>query len=151
MGKRGPAPVPTNVKVLRGERADRVNHREPVPAPGSVTPPGWLSIETLAVWDEYGPQLEARGVLTSWDADTFGILCDAIVHYRQASALVAASGVLIKGRKDAAVKSPAMQVVRDTAATIRVYAAEFGMTPSARGGLVVGEDAQAAGAARLLT
>ena len=151
MGKRGPAPAPRAMKLVKGERSDRLNDAEPVPQAGPVSPPGWLSTEALRVWDEYAPQLEARGVLTPWDVDTFAILCDAIVHYRQASALVAASGVLIKGRKDAAVKSPAMQVVRDTAATVRVYAAEFGMTPSSRGALVVNEDAQAGGAGRLLT
>jgi hypothetical protein len=34
MGRRGPAPTPTKVKMLRGEtRPSRLNHREPMPSP----------------------------------------------------------------------------------------------------------------------
>lgn len=43
-------------------------------------------------------------------------------------------GILVKGDGGNFVKNPAMQIVRDTAHTIRSYAQEFGLTPSARVG-----------------
>lgn len=151
VGKRGPKSRPTNLKVLNGERPSRVNDNEPLPAAGEVSPPDWLRTEAVEVWNTLAPDLEDKGVLTPWDVEAFAILCDAIVQYRQASKLVAQAGVLIKGRRDAAVKNPAMQIIRDTSQTIRAYAQEFGLTPSSRQGVNIAEEADGLDAARLLT
>ena len=151
MGKRGPRPAPTSLKVLRGDTPSRVNQRAPVPGAGDLDPPGWLRSEAVEVWQRLAPDLERRGVLTAWDVDALAILCDAIVQYRQASALVAHAGVIIKGRRDGAVKNPALQIVRDTAQTIRAYCQEFGLTPSARSGVVLAEESDDLDAARFLT
>lgn len=149
MGQRGPAPLPTAVKRLHGERP--VNLDEPIPAHRAVQPPDWLNPEALQVWHQLADDLVAKGVLTPWDADTFAILCDAVAQYRQASKFVAAAGVLIKGRRDNAIKNPAMQLARDTAATVRAYAREFGLTPSARSGIAIDGEADSDGPGRLLT
>jgi P27 family predicted phage terminase small subunit len=151
MGKRGPAPKPTNLRLLHGERPHRINQHEPQPSDAPVEVPGWLSDPAREVWERLAPDLERRGLLTAWDADAFVVLCNAVAHHRQAAELVARSGVLIKGRKDAVVKSPAMQVVRDTAQTIRAYAQEFGLTPSARSQLIVPEANRRDQAERLLS
>lgn len=152
MGKRGPKPAPTAAKKLAGEKASRINDAEPEPTAGPVTPPDWLSAEARAVWDDLAPDLVAKGVLTTWDTEAFAVLCDAVTHYRQASAAVADDGVLVPGRRDAVVKHPGMQLVRDTAATIRAYAGEFGLTPSSRSGVSIAEeDPDGTSAARLLT
>jgi P27 family predicted phage terminase small subunit len=151
MGKRGPAPKPTNLRVLHGERPYRINQREPQPSAAMLELPGWLSDPAREVWERLAPDLERRGLLTAWDVDTFAVLCNAVAHHRQAAKLVARSGVLIKGRKDAVVKSPAMQVIRDTAQTIRAYAQEFGLTPSARSQLIVPEAHRGDEAERLLS
>lgn len=151
MGERGPSPKPTNLRMLHGDRDDRTNHNEPVPGGGEVTPPVWLSEDARSVWDRLAPDLERKGLLTPWDVDTFAILCDAIVQYQQASALVARGGVLIRGHRNAATKNPAMQLVRDTAQTVRAYAGEFGLTPSARSEISLPEEPHGKGAERLLS
>jgi P27 family predicted phage terminase small subunit len=48
------------------------------------------------------------------------------------------------------VKNPALQIVRDTAATIRSYSQEFGLTPSARASINLPPAADEDEAARLL-
>ncbi|MET9396293.1 phage terminase small subunit P27 family [Kitasatospora sp. NPDC002965] len=151
MGSRGPAQKPTALRILHGDRKDRINTGEPAPSQQDIAAPEWLTDEAREVWNRLAPDLEQQGVLTAWDADTFAILCDALVQYRHASRLVAAGGVLIKGRRDAAVKNPALQVVRDTAQTVRAYAQEFGLTPSARSGLSLGGTGQGLGPERLLS
>jgi P27 family predicted phage terminase small subunit len=134
MGKRGPRPKPTNLRALHGEKPYRLNRSEPQPPAKAPTCPAHLSKEAKRVWRRLAPGLRQRGLLTSWDTDTFAVLCEAIVHHRRACEL-ADKAILVKGENSALVKNPAMQIVRDTAQTIRAYAQEFGLTPSARVGL----------------
>ena len=77
MGKRGPTPAPTAIRRLHRARPDRINNAEPVPNLGPVVPPSWLSPDVRAIWDELAPDLQRRGVLTPWDAETFSACCDA--------------------------------------------------------------------------
>lgn len=69
MGKRGPAPKPTGLRVLHGDRADRINRDEPQPDEGDVQPPAWLGEAALEVWHTLADELTAKGVLTAWDVE----------------------------------------------------------------------------------
>ncbi len=122
-----------------------------MPSTGEVKPPEWLRPEAVEVWERLAPDLVRKGLLTPWDVDTFAILCDAIVQYKEASAFVAKSSVLIRGRKDALVKNPAMQLERDLAQLVRAYSHEFGLTPSARAAIKTPEQPGDDEADRLLS
>ena len=137
MGQRGPAARPTALKVVAGERRDRINTAEPVVPPGEVIAPDWLSDDARREWDRLAPTLIRMGVLTSIDRDALAVYCEAVAHYEQAVTLVDKSAVLIRGTRGL-VKNPAMQVARDQAAIIRAYARELGLTPSARSEMVHG-------------
>jgi phage terminase small subunit len=89
VGKRGPAPKPTALRRLHGDRADRINWSEPVPDAVRVEMPSWLSPTARAVWEGLAPGLESRGVLTAWDVEAFAACCDAFARRRRA---VCASG-----------------------------------------------------------
>jgi P27 family predicted phage terminase small subunit len=152
MGARGRKPKPTALKVLHGDRKDRINHAEPAPAEAAVPPPEDLSDDARAVWDRLAPDLIRVGVLTSWDVDAFVICCEALARYRQATKLVNGSALLVQG-PSGLVKNPALQVQREAESTFAQYAARFGLTPSDRSQLKV--DAPGAvtgqGAERLLS
>ncbi|MEV2277858.1 phage terminase small subunit P27 family [Nocardiopsis sp. NPDC049922] len=133
MGKRGPRPTPTNVRLLRGDRRDRVNTDEPMPADGLPECPDDASPEVREVWDYTVDQLAAMGTATPADRDALRAYCEAVVTHRKACALLAKSGILIRSAKGGAlVRNPVVQVQRDAAATLRGFAQEFGLTPSAR-------------------
>jgi P27 family predicted phage terminase small subunit len=83
------------------------------------------------------PELHRRGLLTEWDREAFIVLCEAVAQHKQACELVSGTNVLIKGYRSQLVKNPALQVVRDTSQTIRAYAQEFGLTPSARSSISI--------------
>lgn len=139
MGKRGPQPKPTALKLLEGTRKSRINDAEPIPpATGIPEPPEWLGELGMETWRKLAPGLHARGVLTEWDLDAFAVLCQAVASHRQASELLNRSSVLIQGDRGL-VKNPALQIARDSAQVIRAFAQEFGLTPSARSGLRVEE------------
>lgn len=138
MGKAGPRPKPTNLRVLHGDRKDRINTNEPVPPSKRVAMPAHLSPGAKSVWKRLAPELARKGLLTAWDRDVFAVFCEAVVHHREACEL-ARRGVLVKGQKGEAVKNPALQIVRDSAQTIRAFAQEFGLSPSARSGITMPE------------
>lgn len=153
MGKRGPAPRPTSLKLLQGDRSDRVNVDEPTPSSLPIDAPDYLDDDARAVWDRLAPDLERQGVLTAWDVDALAVFCTAVVHHRRAVQTVNQTQVLLKasGGHTGIVKHPAMQIIRDQAAVIRAFGQEFGLTPSARSELTSPHRERTSRADRLLS
>jgi P27 family predicted phage terminase small subunit len=153
MGARGPAPKPTKLRVLHGEtRPSRINADEPQPAKMEPTPPEWLNAKALVVWERTVYQLRVMSMLTAADGDALAVYCQSVVNYEEAVRLVNAAGYIIRGRDGNPVKNPAVQMVRDFGAQVRVMAGEFGLTPAARVGLSTkGSPSAGAGAERYLS
>ena len=137
MTRRGPAPTPTALKILRGEtRPSRVNRDEPRPVGELVPIPEDISPEAQAVWRRVVREFGHTGVIRGADGDVMRIYCETVARYEKASRLLDASGPLIKGaRGGELVKNPLHQIVRDNAVLIRSLASELGLTPAARVGL----------------
>ncbi len=55
MGKRGPVSKSTGLRILHGDRKDRINTHEPVPPAEAVTPSDWLSDKARAIWEWLAP------------------------------------------------------------------------------------------------
>ena len=156
MGKRGPAKTPTKWAVLMGGRADRINTNEPQPSdtpPGDagdcpIDPPSWLTQRAKNVWKQYAPDLHKVGVLTLWDVEAFAAWCDAVVRRREAIAQIRKDGAVMEftvfnknGQPSGTrvAKNPWTYVLNDADAHFRYYAARFGLTPSDRAQLTLGE------------
>jgi P27 family predicted phage terminase small subunit len=152
MGKRGAAPAPTGLRLVRGDRKDRINTDEPQPKEGSPACPLAASPEVHAVWAYTLDQLEHMRIVTMADRDTLYAYCEAVVMHRIASHVLATEGIMTQGLMGGVVKHPAHQVQRDSAALMRSFAQEFGLTPSARSTIKMhtAEPAER-GAARLLS
>jgi P27 family predicted phage terminase small subunit len=152
MGKRGPAPKPTNLRILHGDRKDRINTDEPVPVEGLPEAPEGTAADVKGIWDYTVAQLAAMRLATPADRDVLLAYCEAVIIHRKASEILAKSPVLIKGLHGGLVKNPAVQIQRDSAIVLRGLAQEFGLTPSARSVIKSGEGGNRNdGAARLLS
>jgi P27 family predicted phage terminase small subunit len=149
MGRRGPAPEPTRLKLIKGVKPSRVNLDEPMPLDRAVDRPPWLSDLAAEEWDRTAPHLAAMGIVTEADLPSFAVYCEAVARWRRLAELVAQSPPVVS-RDGAVVKNPVYSQVRDAAIEVRLFAREFGLTPSARAGIRV-ERALADTAARLLT
>ena len=137
MGRRGPAPTPTKVKILRGEtRPSRVSYREPIPSSDVPKMPADMDTEAKAVWRRVISSMGHTGVIRALDSDILRCYCEAASRYAQAARLYAQSGPLVR-RDGGLVKNPLHQVVRDDGEQIRLFARELGLSPSARVGLHV--------------
>src|SRR5690606_32925069 len=160
MGKRGPAGKPTALRVLHGDRKDRINTDEPTPSAGDIVPPEWLGDEALDVWEEYAPDLEAKRVPTSWDVEAFAAWCDAVARRRDAARHVQDEGAVVEhpvfnkngDQTGARLGRNAWLLALDTAdAQVRAYGARFGLTPSDRASLKIPNEGEGLGAERLLS
>lgn len=132
MGRRGPAPTPTNLRLLKGDRKDRINTREPMAPSAPPEAPEGIADDVREIWDYNVRELTAMGIASSADRDALLVLCEAIASHRKACAILKRSGVLIKGADGRLIRNPALVVQRDSGHTIRALCQLFGLTPSGR-------------------
>lgn len=150
MGRRGPPPKPTPLKLLHGAKPHRINSAEPQMPDGPVRKPPWLSPSAAAEWDEVAPHLSSAKVLTVADATVLGFYCETVAVAKRLSELAANSPPVVTGREKTIVKNPIFAQRRDAVDQALRLAREFGLTPSARSGIKV-EVSFADPASRLLT
>lgn len=132
MGTRGIPPKPTALRLIDGDRKSRINEHEPIPRGVPPVCPDDVSDEVRTIWDFTVSEMEAMGTAYASDRDTLRCYCEAVVSHRRACAVLAKTSVIIKGLHGGMVRNPALAVQRDTSHTIRAFAQEFGLTPSAR-------------------
>lgn len=140
---------PTKLKLLHGDdkkNPGRVNRSEPLPADDHVAPTEELAGEALEAWDRIAPDLIRKGVLTPWDAQAFTTYCQTVAHYREASRCLAVEGYTARGAAGGVIKSPYWQIMRDAIAVMTTIGGRFGLTPSDRAQLSIGEATRAPGA-----
>ena len=137
MGRRGPAPTPTQKLALAGSwRANR-NKAEPQPEAPSATPPEWVSEDAKACWAEVAPQLERMGVLKRIDENALARYCQLWARWKAAELFIARHGETFHIKNDDGSvryiqELPQVAIVSKLSQQLTRLEQEFGMTPSAR-------------------
>lgn len=130
---RGRKPKPTAKKKLEGNPGKRqLNKREPKPKVSANITPAQIDAGMRSFTDLYLPQLQAMQIFTDADLAAFELMS---VHYAmawRAAEIVQSQGIVLTDKFGQLHKHPALQILRDNSALFKAYAAEFGMTPSAR-------------------
>ena len=147
---RGRKPKPTAKKRLEGNPGKRkLNKREPTPHVSSdlkskppievrvTLEPPEIEAGCKMFGDRYLPLLKAMQVLTDVDLAAFELMSLHHTLAWSAASIVERDGLILLDKFGVAHKHPALQIMRDNSAHYRAYAAEFGMTPSARSRLEV--------------
>lgn len=153
MGKRGPAPAPTALKLVAGTRSCRVNDDEPQPGEELPECPAEADEAVRAIWDYTLSYLDQMRIVRAPDRDLLYAYCEAVVTHREASRALAQDGIVARASNGSVTKHPACSVQKEAASVMRGLAQEFGLSPSARSGIKMGqaEAPKGAGAGRLLT
>lgn len=144
MGRRGPPPKPTKLKLLTGNPGKRaINHREPKPAPaakGARKVPVWMPPDGKREWKRVVPELERLGLLTKVDDAALEGYCNAYARALQAGRHVKKNGITIVTDKGFIIAHPAVSMEKNAWAQVRQFGSEFGLTPSARTRIQVDKD-----------
>lgn len=144
MGARGPQPKPTNQKQLEGTyRPDRAPANEPA-ADGKPICPSWLSQDAKTEWRRLVPDLIASGLAGRIDRNALARYVETWTRWRQAVQMIAKSGEVIPIKnEDGSLKylqtSPYVSIARSLGDQLQKLEQSFGMTPSSRSRIDVGQ------------
>lgn len=140
MGRRGPAPKPTVLRLIEGNPGKRpINRNEPKPPPERPTCPRWLSPEAKREWRRVAPELEKLGLLTRVDRAALAAYCQAYARWRQAEEVLQREGLTFATESGYLMPRPEVKVAEKAMQIIRAFCIEFGLTPSARARMTVPE------------
>jgi len=134
MGKPGPTPKPTALKVLEGNPGKRPLPKNE-PQPGDVTrikPPSYLPPLAKKEWKVILPQLQALGLISDLDIYGLAAYCNAYATWVDALGEIKKHGSLVMSPNGYPMPSPWIKISRDALAEMMQWLKEFGMTPAAR-------------------
>jgi len=154
MGSRGPAPKPTRLKVLQGEKRPSRLRNEPQPDERPPQAPEWLTPEARKVWDRVVAELAGMQLAFAADADTIAAFCSSVALLARAERTLVEDGYLHDDANGNSRRSPWVLIRRDALAGIARFGLALGLSPAARARLGTPEaldEPGAAAAARLLS
>lgn len=143
---RGPKPTPTGIKELTGNPGKRALPKsEPKPRKARPQPPEHLNKDAKAEWARVEKEMASLGLLTGLDRASLAAYCQAYGRWAQAERALAkmtnqADGLVIKTQSGNMIQNPLVGVANKAMSDMMRYAAEFGMTPSARTRISVDQD-----------
>lgn len=153
MGRRGPPPKPTALKVLEGNPGkQKLNLNEPQP-PALIAvpkPPARLLKEAKAEWKKLAPALVGLGLLTEADVPAFTELCQNYGYYLVTDRKILDSGengpiALQKTPSGYVQQHPLLSLRRQYYELWRKGLLDFGLTPASRARLTTDNDTAATG------
>lgn len=143
---RGRKPLPSHLKLVTGNPGKRaINRNEPKAPAGRPSCPAHASDKARETWGYVVGILEDMGILSLVDALAIEMLCEAYADFVRASADLKAFGSSYYETVNEAGSvmyraHPALAKKQDADRRIRGWLAEFGLTPSARSRIKLGND-----------
>lgn len=159
----GRTPLPAAMRLLNGNASKRPIPEQPDYQICEI-PPQWLSDEAKLIWSQVAPVLSASKVLTEADINAMGRYCHLLVQWLKLADFVAKNGTAYPvyervktvdeiqhpdGRIERKIKFERVQNGIKTLPQARQYMnlndsllrieAHFGMTPSSRAKVALGE------------
>lgn len=145
----GPARIPTALKLLEGNPGhQKLNLNEPKPSPIMPEYPRWLDTMARREWKRCGPILFKLGLLVREDMAQFSMYCHNYSIVVQCAKMIKSARLVTKdGKKLKGITAylyeknsqtiPELTAMNKAQQMCKSICAEFGMTPSARGRMVI--------------
>jgi P27 family predicted phage terminase small subunit len=132
---RGRKPVPTNLKIFRGNPGCRpLNKLEPKgktqipPCPKMIKD----DVEARKEWRRMSRELKSLGLVTVIDRAALAAYCTLWSRWIDAEAKVREKGSVVRGTHNDPVLNPYLRVAQKALEQMKAMLVEFGMTPSSR-------------------
>ena len=130
----GPPPVPTRLKLLRGNPGHRRLRPEPEPPrlPECPDPPAHVTGYAAEEWRRIGPELHRLGLLTVADTSVFEGYYITYGRWRELEEQLANAELTVPGSTGNQVINPLLKAAAQAARDVIRFSNEFGITPSSR-------------------
>lgn len=127
----GPSPKPSRLKEIHGTGQAKATEPKPlrVELPSA---PSYLDERATELWNKLAPELSRLGLLTIVDLEALAAACMSFSLAVQAAHQIKTEGLIVPDGQNRSHKNPAFQILRDSLATYKSFAQEFGLTPSSR-------------------
>jgi P27 family predicted phage terminase small subunit len=144
---RGRKPLPTHLKLIQGNPGKRaLNKDEPQPDLSIPTPPPHLNDEAKVEWGRVIDNLYRLALVSEIDRAALAAYCQAYGRWVQAERALArmaekdqlTHALMIKTTNGNAIQNPLVGTANHAMNEMMRFAGEFGMTPSARSRINVG-------------
>jgi P27 family predicted phage terminase small subunit len=143
MAKGGQRPVPTQLKLLRGNPSKTaIKKHEPQPRrdPLPTDAPAMLTGYAREEWDRIVPELRYLRLMTRVDTQPLAAYCKAYSIWRTAVETFDNAGqhfsemnrLIVRKANGDPMQNPLIRIIRDAAADMARLADAFGFTPAAR-------------------
>lgn len=138
MGQRGPAPLPSNVHRLMGNRSKKAGAALTDSFSPDVSipkPPAHLLPEAKKEWRRITPHLEKGRVISEVDRAALAAYCQAYARWVEVEKKIkelGESGLIEKTPNDYKQMSVWLQISNRAVDQMHKFMTEFGMTPSSR-------------------
>lgn len=133
MGRRGPAPEPTRLKIIKGNPGKRpLNKKEPKPQQGIPECPPELAGAARDEWERIAPMLHKIGLLSKVDGAGLAMYCAIYARWLEAEAQIRKHGMLIKSPNGYPMQSPYLNIATQCIKQMRGYLQELGLSASSR-------------------
>jgi len=135
---KGRKPKPTALRLLQGKRGHRpLPPHEPKPALAIPPCPDHLSPAARAEWDYITAELAGLGILSRADKAVLAGYCASYASWQECERFIAEHGAVITLRDDKGTvkwiqEAPQARLALKHLEKIRQFAAELGLSPSAR-------------------
>lgn len=137
MGRRGPPPKPTALKLLAGSHRAKLNKSEPKPEIGEPERPCYLSMRAIEYWDNLIAYLVPLGLVTKVDGDSLAMYCQALARLTDCEEIINREGMTYtQYAPDGEIKMirnrPEVNTAKELYTIVTRLGREFGLSPSSR-------------------
>lgn len=144
---------PNSLKILDGDRKDRINLNEPKSPVGLGEPPEWFDSVEREAWEIIKSRVEEMGVATRADSESVVLYCQNYAMARTAKKSIDEIGLMIidtyecekEGKRGAIQRTtrsthkvnPMVRIYNESVRHMTKILCQFGMTPASRSSLHV--------------
>jgi P27 family predicted phage terminase small subunit len=137
------------LKVLEGNLGHRpINKLEPKPKAGEPDRPSFLDRDARDEWDRIMPELLRLGIITKIDGSALAAYCINYSRWKKAEEALAKKTKLTKTTKQGTWAVAEVKIAREAMQQMKLFAAEFGLTPASRSRIATSDTGAQGGQAK---
>jgi P27 family predicted phage terminase small subunit len=141
--------MPAHLKLMRGNPGHRplsANEPQPTLAIEATAPPPYLNGDAADEWNRVAQELAHMRLLATSDASVLAAYCQSFARWRAAELALAEMakrdpilrGLMVRSKNGTPMQNPLVGTAARAASDMVRYAAEFGLSPSARARIAAG-------------